>query len=116
MVRYYRTAGIYDKADLLRLEVKYIKGKGYVVEVNPTFKTEYSWGIIYNKEYYQYYNTLSCMLIPCSRRSDKREKEAYEIAEKKIDWLLEQYVTMVDNKGGRHIEIIGEVKEWRQDV
>ena len=51
------------------------------------------------------------MLVPCSRKSAKKEQEACELAEKKIDWLLEQYIIMAENKGGRHIEIIGELED-----
>lgn len=111
MVHYYKTTGIYEDSNLLRVEVKYDKGKGYVAQINPCHKDENSWGMLYCKEYYQYYNTLSCMLVPCGRKSAKKEQEANELAEKKIDLLLEQYAIMAENKGGRHIEIIGELEE-----
>ena len=111
MVHYYKTTGIYDKSNLLRVEVKYDKGNGYVAMINPCYKDVMSWGIIYNKEYYNYYNTLTCMLVPCSRKSAKKEQEAYFLMRDKINWLLEQYVTMAENKGGRHIEIVGELED-----
>ena len=111
MVRYYKTTGIYADSNLLRIEVKYDKGRGYVAEINPCHKDAHSWGILYCKEYYNYYNTLSCMLIPCGRKNAKKETEACALAAGKIDWLLEQYVQMAENKGGRHIEIIGELEE-----
>lgn len=111
MVKYYNTNGIYGDSNLLRVEVKYSKGKGYIAEINPCHKDKFSYGIAYCKEYYQYYNTLSCMLIPCSRRSEKKEREAVEIALEKMDWILEQYVNMAHNNGGRYIEIIGEYVE-----
>lgn len=111
MVRYFKTTGIYADSNLLRVEVKYNKGKGYVAEINPCHKDEHSWGILYCKEYYNYYNTLSCMLVPCSRKNAKKEAEACVIAEQEMDWMLKQYVTMAENKGGRHIEIVGELEE-----
>lgn len=111
MVRYYKTTGIYADSNLLRVEVKYNKGKGYVAEINPCRKDEHSWGILYCKEYYNYYNTLSCMLVPCSRKSAKKEAEAIALAELNIENLLEQYVVMAENKGGRHIEIVGELED-----
>ena len=39
------------------------------------------------------------------------EQEAYVLMRDKMNWLLEQYVTMAENKGGRHIEIVGELEE-----
>lgn len=111
MVKYYNTNGIYGNSNLLRIEVKYSKGNGYVAEINPCHKDKFSYGITYCREYYQYYNTLSCMLVPCGRRSTKKEQEAVEMMLKKIDWLLEQYVNMAYNKGGRYIEVIGEYIE-----
>lgn len=111
MVRYFKTTGIYADSNLLRVEVKYNKGKGYVVEINPCRKDEHSWGILYCKEYYNYYNTLVCMLVPCGRKSAKKEAEAIALSELNIENLLEQYVTMAENKGGRHIEIVGELEE-----
>lgn len=111
MVHYYKTTGIYEDSNLLRVEVKYDKGKGYVAQVTPCHKGNGCWGVIYSKEYYDYYGTLSCMLIPCGRRSEKKEQEAYLLMKDKMNWLLEQYVIMAENKGGRHIEIVGELEE-----
>jgi hypothetical protein len=111
MVRYFKTTGIYDDSNLLRVEVKYDKGKGYVAKIVPCHKDEYSYGVCYNKEYFDYYNTLECMLVPCKRKSAKTEAAACELAELQMDWLLEQYVTMAENKGGRHIEIVGELED-----
>ena len=51
------------------------------------------------------------MLVPCARRSEKKEQEAYFLMRNKTNWLLEQYVTMAENKGGRHIEIVGELED-----
>ena len=51
------------------------------------------------------------MLVSCSRRSAKKEQEAYLLMKDKMNWLLEQYVIMAENKGGRHIEIVGELEE-----
>lgn len=44
MVHYYKTTGIYEDSNLLRVEVKYDKGKGYVAQITPCHKNEYSWG------------------------------------------------------------------------
>lgn len=111
MVKYFKTNGIYSNADMLRVEVKYDKGNGYVAVVNPVHKDKYSWSIIYCREYYQHYNTLSCMFIPCKRRSEKKEQEANEMLLEKLEWLVEQYVNMAYNKGGRYIEVVGEYTE-----
>ena len=111
MVRYYKTTGIYADSNLLRVEVHYNKGVGYEARVTPCSKRDGHYSIFYNHEYYQYYNTLVCMLVPCSRRSAKKEQEAYFLMKDKMNWLLEQYVAMAENKGGRHIEIIGELEE-----
>ena len=111
MVRYYKTTGIYSDSDLLKVEVAYNKGKGYEARVTPCSKGNGFFSVVYDAEYYQHYNTLTCMLVPCSRQSAKKEGEACSLAEEKIDWLLEQYVQMAENKGGRHIEIVGELEE-----
>ena len=112
MVRYYKTTGIYDKADLLRVEVEYSKDHvGYVATINPAFKDKYSWGIIYNKEYYQYYGTLIQPLVRCSRRSKKQEEVACAMCNTMIGILLEKYVEIAEEKGGRHIEIIGDLED-----
>ena len=111
MVHYYKTTGIYADSNLLRVEVTYDKGRGYVAQITPCHKDEHSWGILYCKEYYNHYNTLSCMLVPCGRKSAKKEQEAYGIMKEKMDWLLAQYVIMAENKGGRHIEIVGELED-----
>ena len=111
MVRYFKTTGIYADSNLLRVEVRYNKGKGYVAEIKPCRKDEHSWGILYCKEYYNYYNTLVYMLVPCGRKSAKKEAEACVMAEQEMDWMLKQYVKMAEDKGGRHIEIVGELEE-----
>ena len=111
MVHYYKTTGIYADSDLLRIEVYYNKGAGYEARVTPCSKRDGYYSVFYNHEYFQYYNTLTCMLIPCNRKSAKKEQEAYELMKKKTDWLLEQYIQMAENKGGRHIEIVGRLED-----
>jgi hypothetical protein len=111
MVRYFKTTGIYDNSDLLKVEVEYDKGRGYQARITPCSKGNGFIGVSYCPEYYKYYNTLVCMLIPCGRKSAKKEAEACALAEKEMDWLLKQYVTMAENKGGRHIEIVGELED-----
>lgn len=115
MVRYYKTTGIYNKANLLRLEVKYNKDRGgYIAQIDPAFKDVQSWGIIYNREYYQHYGSLIELLVQCSRRSEKRYNEACVMCDKMIDNLLAEYVKYADLKGGCHIEIVGELEEYRK--
>lgn len=111
MVRYYKTTGIYADSNLLKVEVVYNKGIGYEARVTPCSKGNGYFSVVYDKEYYQYYNTLTCMLILSGRKNVKKETEACALAEKKMNWLLEQYVLMAEGKGGRHIEIIGELEE-----
>ncbi len=112
MVRYYKTTGIYNKANLLRLEVKYNKDRGgYIAQIDPAFKDVHSWGMIYDREYFQHYGSLIELLVSCGRRSDKRYNEACAICDKMIDKLLAEYVKYAENKGGRHIEIVGELEE-----
>lgn len=111
MVRYYKTTGIYSDCNLLRVEVHYNKGKGYEARVTPCSKEDGYYSIFYSPEYFQYYNTLTCMLVPCGRKSAKKEQEAYFLMRDKMDWLLDEYVRVAENKGGRHIEIIGELEE-----
>ena len=111
MVHYYKTTGIYSDCNLLRAEVYYNKGVGYEARVTPCSKANGYYSVFYSQEYFKYYNTLTCMLIPCSRKSAKKEQEACVIMKDKMDWLLEQYVQMAENKGGRHIEIVGELEE-----
>lgn len=111
MVHYYKTTGIYADSNLLMVEIEYDKGRGYEVRITPCSKRNGCISISYCSEYYKYYNTLVCMLVPCGRKSAKKEAEACTLAEQKIDWLLEQYVIMAENKGGRHIEIVGELEE-----
>lgn len=111
MVHYYKTTGIYSDSNLLRVELHYNKGKGYEARVTPCSKDDGHYSIFYSPEYFQYYNTLTCMLVPCSRRSAKKEQEAYLLMKDKMNWLLEQYVIMAENKGGRRIEIVGELED-----
>lgn len=111
MVHYYKTTGIYEDSNLLKVEVYYNKGVGYEARVTPCSKGDGFFSVVYSKEYYQYYNTLVCMLVPCSRKSAKKEQEAYLLMKDNMSHLLEQYVTMAENKGGRHIEIVGELED-----
>ena len=111
MVHYYKTTGIYADSNLLRVEVRHDKGKGYVARIVPCHKDEHSYGVFYNEDYYKYYNTLVCDLVPCVRKRAKKEAEAIALAELNMENLLEQYVTMVESKGGRHIEIVGELED-----
>ena len=111
MVKYFKTNGIYKECNLLRVAVAYKKGNGYIAKVNPVFEEKGYWGMDYCKEYYDYYNTMVYMLVPCLRKSKKRKEEANVIIEEKMNWLLEQYVKLVDSKGGKHIEILGEYEE-----
>lgn len=111
MVHYYKTTGIYADSNLLKVEVYYNKGVGYEARVTPCSKGNGFFSVVYDTEYYKYYNTLTCMLVPCARRSAKREQEAYFLMRDKMNWLLEAYVRMAESKGGRHIEIVGELEE-----
>lgn len=111
MVHYYKTTGIYSDCNLLRVEVYYNKGAGYEARVTPCSKEDGHYSIFYSSEYFKYYNTLTYMLVPCGRKSVKKEQEAYKLMTKKMNWLLEQYVAMAENKGGRHIEIVGELED-----
>jgi hypothetical protein len=111
MIHYYKTTGIYSDSNLLRVEIHYNKGKGYEARVTPCSKGDGHYSVFYSPEYFQYYNTLACMLVPCSRRSAKKKQKAYFLMKDKMNWLLEQYVTMAESKGGRHIEIVGELEE-----
>ena len=111
MVHYYKTTGIYADSNLLKVEVYYNKGVGYEARVTPCSKGNGFFSVVYDMEYYKYYNTLTCMLVPCSRRSEKKEREAYFLMRNKMNWLLEEYVRMAESKGGRHIEIVGELEE-----
>ena len=111
MVHYYKTTGIYSDVNLLRVEVYYNKGVGYEARVTPCSKRDGYYSVFYSHEYFQYYNTLTCMLIPCSRKSAKKEQEAYKILSYNIDQLLEQYVLKAESRGGRHIEIVGELED-----
>ena len=108
MVHYYKTTGIYGKSDYLRVEVKYRKDyNGYVAQINPCNKSNGCYGITYCPEYYQYYGTLIQPLVRCGRRSKKQEESACAICDKMIDKLLAKYVEIAEEKGGKHIEIIG---------
>ena len=111
MVHYYKTTGIYSSSDTLRVEVHYNKGIGYEARITPCSKEGEYYSIMYSPEYFKYYNTLTCTLVPCGRKSVKKEQEAYEIMKDKMNWLLEQYVNMAESKGGRHIKIVGELEE-----
>ena len=111
MVHYYKTTGIYADSNLLKVEVHYNKGVGYEARVTPCSKGNGFVSVVYSREYYQHYNTLTCLLVSCGRRSAKKEQEAYFLMKDKMNWLLEQYVTMAENNGGRHIEIVGELEE-----
>lgn len=111
MVHYYKTTGIYSDVNLLRVEVYYNKGVGYEARITPCAKADGYYSVFYSPEYYKYYNTLVCMLVPCSRKSAKKEQEAYKLLSYNVDQLLEQYVAMAENKGGRHIEIVGKLED-----
>mgnify|MGYP003490402834 CR=1 FL=1 len=111
MVHYYKTTGIYADSNLLKVEVHYNNGVGYEARVTPCSKGNGFFSVVYDKEYYQYYNTLTCMLVPCGRKSAKKEQEACFLMREKMDWLLDEYVRMAENNGGRHIEIVGELEE-----
>ena len=111
MAHYYKTTGIYADSNLLKVEVVYNKGKGYEARVTPCSAGNGFFSVVYDVEYYKYYNTLTCMLVPCGRKSAKKEQEAYFLMKDKMNWLLEQYITMAESKGGRHIEIVGELED-----
>lgn len=115
MIRYYKTTGIYAESDLLRLEVKYDKDRsGYCAYLTPCHKdNEHCFSVYYCKEYYAYYGTFIQPLVRCGRRSKKQEESANAICDKMIEKLLAKYVEVAETKGGRHIEIIGEIEEWR---
>lgn len=109
MVHYYKTTGIYGNSNYLRLEVRYKKDYGgYVAQIDPCSKADSHYGITYGPEYYQYYGTLIQPLVRCGRRSQKQEEIACAMCNKMIDKLLAKYVEVAEEKGGGHIEIVGE--------
>jgi hypothetical protein len=112
MVRYYKTTGIYAGADLLKVSVKYSKEVGgYFIQVEPCSKVNSCETFYYYPEYYKYYGTLRELVVNCGRRSEKRYNEACAICNKMIGELFDRYVKHADEKGGRHIEIIGELED-----
>lgn len=111
MVHYYKTTGIYSDSNLLMVEVHYNKGKGYEARITPCSKGNGHYSVMYSPEYYKYYNTLTCMLVPCARKSAKKEAQAIALAELNMANLLDEYVRMAENNGGRHIEIVGELED-----
>ena len=112
MIKYYKTTGIYRECDTIRIEVKYNKDKGgYYAYLTPCFKQKYCYGTTYCAEYYTYYGGIDCLLVPCGRKSAKKEQEAADLLLENIDNLLEKYVQLVSERGGRYIEIIGEYTE-----
>ena len=112
MVRYFKTTGIYSDSNYLRVEVKYRKEyNGYIAQVVPCSKNDIAYSILYSKEYYEYYGTLTQPLIRCSRRSKKQEEIACEMCDKMIEKILAHYVECAEAKGGRHIEIVGELED-----
>lgn len=111
MVHYFKTTGIYATSDILKVEVIYNQGVGYEARVTPCSLHNGMISMVYDVEYYTYYQTLLHTLVPCGRRGAKKEQEAYSIMKDKMNWLLEQYIVSAEKRGGRHIEIIGEVEE-----
>ena len=116
MERYYKTTGLYDTIDLLKVEVVYDKNiQGYIAEVNPCAvdvhgtETRY-----YCREYYKYHGCLKQPLVPCGRRSKKQEEKACALCDKMIPLLLEKYIKIAEKKGSQHIEVIGELEELRK--
>ena len=115
MVRYYKTNVIYAEADVLRVSVQYQKEEGgYIVQIDPCSREKDTETRYYYPEYYKYYGSLRELVVRCGRRSEKRYNEACVICNKMITELLDKYIKHADKKGGNHIEIIGELEEYRK--
>ena len=110
MAKYYKTNGIYKNCDHIRLDVCYEKGIGYIAEVIPCHKDDFSYGITYCSEYFNYYEGIKKNLIQCGRKSEKKLAEACKLAEQKAKDLIQSYVDAVSVRGGRHIEILEEIQ------
>ena len=121
MVRYYKTTGLYgvdgqdQKVDLLKFDVYYDKGNGYIARIYPCFLTKYGEGRYYCPEYFECFGQQTIDLIPSSRRSTKKEAEAIKMVEEKeiIDVLIDHFMAYAEHKG-KTFEIIGELEELRQ--
>lgn len=116
MVRYYKTTGLYGKVDLLRFDVRYEKGKGYIARLQPCSIDQYGCiGIHYCPEYYTYFGTHTMDLVKSSRRSAKKEAEAERMVEEQdiINVLIDHFMAHAESKG-KTFEVIGELEELRK--
>ena len=116
MVRYYKTTGLYGKVDLLRFDVYYEKGNGYIARLTPCSIDQFGCiGIHYCPEYYQYFGTHTMDLVQSSRRNAKKEAEAIKIVEERdiINVLIDHYMAYAEHKG-KTFEIFGELEELRK--
>lgn len=116
MVRYYKTTGLYADIDLLKFEVVYEKGNGYVALLLPCNIDKYgNEGHYYCPEYYEYFGVQTVDLVQSSRRSAKKEAEAIKLVEEKeiIDMLIDHYIAYAEHKG-KTFEVIGELEELRK--
>ena len=107
MKKFVKTSEIYSKAEWLMVELSYQKGVGYVVTVTPVQRTEFSFSVVYNSEYFNYYKAIRKLIISCGRKSAKKEEEATEIFIKNFEEYIKEYCEYVVRNGGNKIEIKG---------
>ena len=116
MVRYYKTTGLYANIDLLKFELVYEKGKGYVAWLLPCRIDKHgNEGRYYCAEYYKYFGLQTMGLVPSSRRNAKKEAEAIKMIEEQdiIDVLIDHYMDYAEHYG-RKFEVICELEELRK--
>lgn len=111
MVKYYKTTGLYDKVDLLKFELAYEKGQGYVAKLTPCYLANGAECRYYCPEYYEYFGTHTMDLVQSSRRSAKKEAEAIRLIEEEdvINRLIDHYIAYAEHKG-KTIEVIGQLE------
>lgn len=101
---YYEVGKIYGSEnsimDNILVKINYRKGKGYEVVAEACHYDV--WGIekLFSPEYYQHYNDLAMLIIPCERKSKKNEQiaeawlregtHAYDFAQAWINKAIEQ--------------------------
>lgn len=109
--KFIKTNVIYSEADCLMVELKYNKGVGYEVEVSPVKKMPMGFSVLFDREYFAYYESTHELILPCGRKSAKKEAEAMSLFDNIYHTCVQNYCNKVLCRGGKSIVVDWETAE-----
>ena len=95
-----------NKIQFVEVSVKYDKQEGgYCIRTAPRHYDGSCCGYVIDKDYFNTYYDVKCLVVPACRRGKKAEERANKIFEEKKRGFALHYLAIVNQRTGRNIKL-----------